>query len=96
MEEAFRRNVACAKCSENLARKNEATTGHRGEGVSMTTSMNITHIYGQWRIKYNPKPIPIRSVDWDYWRDGDEETTSGTASSFADAMQQIHDREDSE
>ena len=49
--------------------------------------------YGAWRIQYNPKPIPDRRNDWDYWKKGEEETTSGTAASCADALAEIAERE---
>jgi hypothetical protein len=39
---------------------------------------------GGWHIKYNPKPIPDRSHDWDYWHDDcdDENRLCGTAPSW--------------
>lgn len=32
--------------------------------------MGETLYFGTWRIQYNPKPIPDRRNDWDYWKDG--------------------------
>lgn len=54
--------------------------------------MGETLYFGAWRIQYNPKPIPDRRNDWDYWKDGDEEATSGTAASVADALAEIEER----
>lgn len=51
-----------------------------------------------WHIEYNPKPIPSRSFDWDFWHDDydysyPDSTISaqlaGTASSREDAAEQI-------
>lgn len=47
-----------------------------------------------WRIVKNPKPIPDRSHDWDWWRDGHVDLDSpcqGTASSVDDAVRQIEE-----
>lgn len=49
-----------------------------------------------WRIAKNPKPIPDRSYDWDWWHDGYVDLDSphqGTASSAEDAMKQIDEVE---
>ena len=49
--------------------------------------------FGSWRLQYNPKPTPDRRNDWDYWKEGEEETTSGTAASCADALAETAERE---
>lgn len=41
-----------------------------------------------WELKYNPKPIPDRSHDWDYWHEDDEELF-GFARTRADAKDAI-------
>jgi hypothetical protein len=51
----------------------------------------------KWRIESNPKPIPSRAHDWDWHHvdfDGapdSGDTRCGTASSAADAIQQINE-----
>jgi hypothetical protein len=51
----------------------------------------------EWRIAYNPKPIPSRNYDWDFSHidyDGAPDSGDnrrGTASSPADAIRQIHE-----
>ena len=42
-----------------------------------------------WHIEYNPKPIPDRRHDWDYWHDDAE--TCGTAASKQEAEMAISD-----
>ena len=44
-----------------------------------------------WHIKYNPKPIPDRRNDWDYWHDDadDVDRRFGTAESEEAALQGI-------
>jgi hypothetical protein len=47
-----------------------------------------------WSIEYNPKPIPDRRFDYDYWHDDYDGSDGGnglcgTASSVVDAMEQI-------
>ena len=47
---------------------------------------------GDWRIEKNPKPIPDRTHDWEFWRDGYADLDGpwqGTASSVDDAIRQI-------
>jgi len=36
-----------------------------------------------WHIQYNPKPIPLRGHDWDYWHDevDNDSRLTGTAAS---------------
>jgi len=50
-----------------------------------------------WSFEFNPKPIPDRSMDWDFWHseyDGENEL-SGTGSSIEDCIAQIEDMEGS-
>lgn len=44
-----------------------------------------------WHISHNPKPIPIRTHDYDFWNDNVDigNGLSGTASSYRDAVAQI-------
>lgn len=44
-----------------------------------------------WHIEYNPKPIPNRGHDYNYWHDDEDGTGmySGTAASVAEAEDQI-------
>ena len=54
---------------------------------------------GDWRIEKNPKPIPDRTHDWDFWRDGYVDLDApwqGTASSVDDAIRQIDEMMDEE
>lgn len=47
-----------------------------------------------WHIEKNPKPIPDRTHDWDFWRDGYVDLDApwqGTASSVDDAIRQIEE-----
>lgn len=48
-----------------------------------------------WHIEYNPKPIPCRDFDWDFWHDDYDGTNGlcGTAESEAEARQQIEEQE---
>lgn len=47
--------------------------------------------YEGWHVAYNPKPIPDRSHDYDFWHDDHdgENGLCGTASSLDDAIDQI-------
>jgi len=49
-----------------------------------------------WNIEFNPKPIPLRCCDWDFWHDDNdgENCLSGVASSEADAKKQIKEIEE--
>ena len=47
-----------------------------------------------WTVRYSPKSIPSRRFDYDFWHDDFDEVDagnhlSGTASSVADAIEQI-------
>ena len=47
-----------------------------------------------WNIEFNPKPIPIREHDYDFWHDdycgaSGGNGLCGTAESEADAIEQI-------
>ena len=49
-----------------------------------------------WHIVYSPKPIPIKSFDWDFWHDnydGADEGNGlcGCAESVDDAIKQINE-----
>jgi len=49
-----------------------------------------------WNIVYEAKPISIRTIDWDFWHDDQDEgdiDLGGTASSFEDAIKQIKEIE---
>ncbi len=53
-------------------------------------------IGGGWCVRFNPKPMPDRSHDYDFWHedyDGADggNGLSGTASSHLDAVNQIND-----
>ena len=50
---------------------------------------------GEWHIEYNPKPIPDRQHDWDFWHDDHdgENGLCGTAASEGDAKEQIAEME---
>jgi hypothetical protein len=49
-----------------------------------------------WHIHYNPKPIPNRRHDWDYWHDDcdDGNGLHGTAASRQDAEMAIVEAEE--
>jgi hypothetical protein len=49
-----------------------------------------------WHIHYNPKPIPDRRHDWDYWHDDcdDGNGLHGTAASRQDAEMAIVEAEE--
>lgn len=51
-----------------------------------------------WKIQRNPKPIPDRRFDFDFWHDNHdgENGLSGTASSLRDALEQIGEIEERE
>jgi hypothetical protein len=52
---------------------------------------------GTWYIKYNPKPIPTRSCDYDFWHedyDGPEDNRCGNAESAESCLSQIEEIED--
>ena len=55
-----------------------------------------TSIGNGWFIEHNPKPIPDRSYDWDFWHDNYYGTNGlcGTAASREDALEQIYDMEE--
>jgi len=48
-----------------------------------------------WHIKYNPKPIPIRGHDWDFWHDevDNDSRLCGTAGSEEDAKLAIMEKQ---
>ena len=48
-----------------------------------------------WTIEYNPKPIPIRDFDYDFWHEENDVDAglSGCAASVEDALRQIEDIE---
>lgn len=48
-----------------------------------------------WTIEFNPKPIPDRKHDWDFWHEDNDVDGKlcGTAASLSDALEQIHDLE---
>lgn len=56
--------------------------------------------YGNWRVHYDPKPIPTRALDWSYWHkdfDGTEDACDnryGSTPSLLAAINEIDDRED--
>ena len=55
--------------------------------------------YPGWHIEYNPKPIPYRGCDYDYWHDDHDGGDAGnglcgTAASVEDAISEIIDIED--
>mgnify|MGYP001050229118 CR=1 FL=1 len=49
-----------------------------------------------WNVQYNPKPIPDRRHDYDFWHDDfdDVNLLCGTAHSIHDAVEQILDNFD--
>jgi hypothetical protein len=53
--------------------------------------------YRGYNIAHNPKPIPVRQFDWDFWHDdydGEGDNRCGSASSEDDAKLMIDDIED--
>ena len=48
-----------------------------------------------WHIKYNPKPIPIRGHDWDFWHDevGNDSRLCGAAGSEEEAKLAIMEKQ---
>lgn len=48
-----------------------------------------------WHIKYNPKPIPIRGHDWDFWHDevDNDSRLCGTAGSEEEAKLAIMEKQ---
>ena len=53
--------------------------------------MNACDLPSGWNIELNPKPIPDRSFDYDFWHDDHDGDNglSGSAASFDDAVQDI-------
>ena len=54
---------------------------------------------GDWNIQYNPKPIPDRRFDYDFWHDDYDgadgnDVRYGNAKSEADAMEKILEIQD--
>lgn len=52
-------------------------------------------IYKGYHIQYDPKPIPTRNFDYDFWHedyDGPEDRRNGNAGSVRDCMIEIDDR----
>ena len=49
-----------------------------------------------WHIKYNPKPIPIRGHDWDFWHDevDNDSRLCGTAGSEEEAKLAIMEKQE--
>ena len=50
--------------------------------------------YRDYTIEYNPKPIPIRTKDWDYVHDdydGPEDNRLGSTNSLESAKAEIDD-----
>ena len=48
--------------------------------------------HGEWWVEYNPKPIPSRKHDYDFWHedyDGPGDTRCGTASSVEECKAEI-------
>jgi hypothetical protein len=50
--------------------------------------------YKNWFIEYNPKPVPSRRKDYDFWHAGDPENRYGYAKSFKQAIRFIDEYED--
>lgn len=48
-----------------------------------------------WHIQYNPKPIPLRGHDWDYWHDevDNDSRLTGTAGSEEEAKLAIMEKQ---
>ena len=51
-----------------------------------------------WNVVYEVKPIPIRTMDYDFWHDDHDgsdggDGLAGTASSVTDAIEQIKEIE---
>ena len=48
-----------------------------------------------WHIKYNPKPMPIRGHDWDFWHDevDNDSRLCGTAGSEEEAKLAIMEKQ---
>jgi hypothetical protein len=64
----------------------------------MSKEKIIEQIKEGWNVWYNPKPIPDRSHDFDFWHDNYDGADggnglSGTASSALDAVNQINEME---
>lgn len=58
---------------------------------------NTVNVGNGWIVQYNPKPIPIRDFDYDFWHDdhdiGGEIKLCGCAKSIDDAIEQINEIE---
>jgi hypothetical protein len=54
-----------------------------------------TQLPNGWHVEYNPKPIPDRRFDWDFWHDDNDIDNGlcGTAASKKDAIEQINEVE---
>ena len=53
--------------------------------------------YGKWTIVYNPKPIPVKGIDYDAVHDdydGEDVSLCLIAGSFDEAKEMIDDLED--
>lgn len=77
----------------NYGRKGTHHTGHYI--TSCCGDEGIEGIDG-WHIEYDPKPIPDRSHDYNYWHDEhdgaiDGNHLCGTAGSVEDALEEINE-----
>lgn len=55
--------------------------------------------HGPWTITFDPPPIPIRTLDWEWFHDdydGPPDWRCGRAASVEDALAEIAEREDDE
>ena len=61
--------------------------------------MIVNRISGRWHIRYNPKAIPFRTHDYDYYHDDwdgaydSKDNRIGSASSISECMEQIQEWE---
>ena len=85
-----------------LSEENEALrkAGYGGRGMLTDTELEaaarrLCKLPKGWHIEYNPKPIPDRSHDYDFWHDDvdDGNGLCGTARSIANARRKIEERE---
>ena len=58
--------------------------------------MDITNLPNGWHIEYNPKPIPDRRHDYDFWHDDYDGADggnglAGTAVNKEDVLEQIRE-----
>lgn len=60
------------------------------------------YVFGDWRIEYRPPPIPIRTMDWQFWHDDYDgapdgnDLRCGVAASIEAAIAEIHNIEELE